>query len=147
MFTMEIRPEAADIDGLDHVSNLVYLRWIQTVAVAHSDSVGWTFDAYRELGAVWLVKRHELDYIRPARLGDRLTLTTWVGQWSRASCWRETRVLRGEQTLVEARTRWAFVELARARPRRIPDDLARTFGRPDPSHDPESSTDDADARS
>ncbi|MCH9686691.1 MAG: acyl-CoA thioesterase [Deltaproteobacteria bacterium] len=128
MFHIEVRPEPSDIDELDHVSNLVYLRWVQQVAVAHSDAVGWTFDAYRRLGAVWLVKRHELDYQRPARLGDTLTLRTWVGQWSRASCWRETRICRDETVLVQARTRWAFVDLTRGRPCRIPDELMLTFG-------------------
>lgn len=132
MFHLEIRPDPSDIDELDHVSNLVYLRWVQQVAVAHSDAAGWNMDAYRRLGAVWIVRRHELDYRRPALLGDVLTLTTWVSDWKRASCWRETRVRRGDEELVHARTRWALVELSSGRPCPIPDELRESFREPEP---------------
>jgi acyl-CoA thioester hydrolase len=127
MFQLEVSPTADDIDELDHVSNVVYLRWVQDVARAHSDAVGWTFDDYQRAGAVFVVKRHELEYRRPALLGDRLVLETWVSEWRGASSWRETRILRGDTELVRGRTRWAFIDAETGRPRRIPDDLAACF--------------------
>src|SRR5438046_1184703 len=51
-FTMPFAVPQEDIDVLGHASNIAYVRWVQDVAVGHSDAVGLTWDAYRELGAV-----------------------------------------------------------------------------------------------
>jgi len=32
---MAIAVEPADIDGFGHVNNVVYLRWVQDIAIAH----------------------------------------------------------------------------------------------------------------
>ena len=60
-FAMPITPVPDDIDELGHVSNLVYLRWVGDVAMAHSRSAGWDYARYRELGAIFMVRRHEID--------------------------------------------------------------------------------------
>ena len=60
----------ADIDMLGHASNIAYLRWVQDVAVAHSAAVGLDMEGYSQLGAVFVVRRHEIDYLRPVVRGD-----------------------------------------------------------------------------
>ena len=145
VFSMEVRAEAADIDDLDHVSNLVYVRWVQQVAEAHSTAVGYDFEAYRKLGAVFVVRRHEVDYLRSAVLGDRIGLRTWVESWKAASSIRVTSIVRlggpsdtstdatGDENVVElarSRTTWALVSLDSGRPVRIPPELSDRFVRP-----------------
>ena len=78
-FRLEVVAEPGDIDRLGHVSNITYVRWIQEVAEAHSASVGWDHAAYVRLGAVFVVRRHEIDYRASALAGDRVVLTTWAG--------------------------------------------------------------------
>ena len=39
VFRMDLVVPAEDIDALGHASNIAYVRWIQDVAVAHSESV------------------------------------------------------------------------------------------------------------
>ena len=126
-----VRPTDADIDELNHVSNLVYLRWVLEVARAHSDAVGWDTPAYRELGSIWVVRRHEIDYAQSARLGDEVALTTWVDAWKRVSCVRHTEIVRkaDDRLLARAATTWAFVELESGRPTRIPPSVQGTFCR------------------
>ena len=87
-FAMTITPEAADIDVLGHVSNLVYLRWVLDVAMAHSAARGWDHAAYRTLGGIFVVRRHELDYLGQVTLGQQLVASTWVDSWKLASCVR-----------------------------------------------------------
>jgi acyl-CoA thioester hydrolase len=137
IFSMQLVASAEDIDELDHVSNLVYVRWVQQVAAAHSSSVGYDHEAYRELGAVFVIRRHEIDYLAPAYLGDRIVLETWVDSWKAASSVRMTtisRIARGsgeaEPTpvvLARARTLWALINLATGRPTRLPDMLRAAF--------------------
>jgi len=127
-YTHVVVATLADIDELEHVSNLVYLRWVLDVARAHSDARGWDPAAYRRLGATWVVRRHEIDYVRSAKLGDEIAVTTWVEAWKRVSCIRRTELaLRDGSPLARAATTWAFVELGGGRPTRVPDELVSRF--------------------
>lgn len=129
VFRLEIVAAQPDIDGLGHVSNLAYVRWVQDVAVAHSAAVGWDLGAYRELGSVFVVRRHEVDYLRPALEGDRVRLETWVDKWGAATCERHTSIVRAsdEVELARAKTTWALVGVETARPCRIPTSLRGSF--------------------
>jgi len=126
-FAISITPSAADIDELGHVSNLVYLRWVLEVAMAHSRALGWDFAQYRDLGAAFMVRRHEIDYIAQVTLGQTLRAETWVESWRAASCIRKTELLRDGKVVARAATTWAMIGLASGRPQRIPDELTAAF--------------------
>jgi acyl-CoA thioester hydrolase len=126
-FAIPILPVPEDIDELGHVSNLVYLRWVQDVAMAHSRARGWDWARYRALGAVFMVRRHEIDYVAQVTLGDELRAETWVDTWRAASCVRKTELIRGDKIVARAATTWALIGVASQRPQRIPDDLVAAF--------------------
>ena len=132
-FSLSITATQADIDELGHVSNLVYLRWVLDVAMAHSRALGWDHPQYRERGGVFVVRRHELDYIAPVTVGQELIATTWVDSWRGASCVRKTEIARGETIVARAATTWAFMAFASGRPIRIPEDLVALFTSATPS--------------
>ncbi len=143
-FRREIVAQPEDIDQLGHVSNITYLRWVQLVATEHSAAAGWDHDAYRALGAVFVVRRHEIDYRVPAYAGDRIELCTWVESWRTASTLRRTEIIRlgdghgdrGPQLLASAATTWAMVSFESGRPRRIPEELRVPFLPPAPLRSP-----------
>src|SRR5256886_17259896 len=89
-----------DIDEQNHVNNAVYLRWVQDVATAHWKSLA-SAEAQAAIG--WVVLRHEIDYKRPASLGDEVTLRTWVGEASRLKFERFTEIRRQTDSQVFAR--------------------------------------------
>jgi acyl-CoA thioester hydrolase len=124
---MPITAAAADIDELGHVGNLVYVRWILDVATAHSRALGWDHARYRELGGIFVVLRHEIDYVAQVREGEALVGETWVDSWRLASCVRRTELRRGEQVVARGATTWAFISMASGRLRRIPDELRALF--------------------
>lgn len=126
-FTLPFTAEDADIDELDHVSNLVYLRWVLEAATSHSRAVGWGHPEYRALGAVFVVRRHELDYLAPVTRGQQLVATTWVETWRAASCVRHTEILRGDTPVARGATTWAFIGFETGRPQRIPEALRAAF--------------------
>lgn len=112
-----------EIDELGHVGNVRYLAWLLDAATAHSAAQGWPWSRYEALGAAWVVRRHELDYLRPALVGDAIVVRTWIPSLARASCVRGYDVVRprdGER-LLRARTTWALIDLAKGTPRRIPE--------------------------
>ena len=129
VFTTRRVARAEEIDELGHVSNVEILRWIQDVAWAHSIAVGWDVDRYRSVGAVFVVRRHELDYLRPIVAGDEIEVSTWIESWTGAASIRATRLRRtgDDVAVVTARTQWVFVSTKSGRPRRIPQDVAAAF--------------------
>ena len=126
-FAIPILPAPDDIDELGHVSNLVYLRWVLEVAMAHSRHLGWDYTRYRAHGAIFMVRRHEIDYIAQVTPGQALTAETWVDSWKLASCIRKTEILRDGKPVARAATTWAMIGLASGRPQRIPDELVALF--------------------
>ncbi|MDD9944989.1 MAG: thioesterase family protein [Myxococcales bacterium] len=123
-----VAPEA-DVDELGHISNVAYVRWLQDVATAHSDAVGFPTARYQGLGSIFVVRRHEIDYLRAAFAGDDLELTTHVAWFRGATSERRTRIVRCRDglELVRAATLWAFVAIDSGRPRRIPPAVSEAF--------------------
>jgi acyl-CoA thioester hydrolase len=121
---LEVIPE--DIDQLNHVNNVVYLRWVQDAAIAH-----WTAMASLEAQAslFWVVVRHEIDYKRPALLGDTIIARTWVGPATNRSFERNTEILRADDRalLARARTLWCPMDATSGRPTLVSDEVRAAF--------------------
>ncbi len=128
-FALEVTAAPTDIDDVNHVSNLVYVRWIQEVAVAHSTALGWPFDRYRQHGAIFVVRRHEIDYVAPVLLGQGVRIETWVESVKAASCVRRTEIFRAsdKQVVCRGSTLWAFMSFEAGRPQRIPEQVLEAF--------------------
>lgn len=126
-FRFPITATPADIDELGHVSNLVYLRWVLETATAHSAALGWGHAEYLASGNVWVVRRHEIDYLAQVTVGQQLVGETWVDPWKAASCVRRTELVRDGVVVARAATTWAFMSIASGRPQRIPEELRALF--------------------
>lgn len=115
VFEVEIAVQAADIDQMGHVNNVVYLRWVQEAATAH-----WIASASPEDQAslLWVVVRHEIDYLRPAMPGDTVVARTWVGEASRIKFERFVEMLRASDRVMLARARsvWCPIDAQTGRP-------------------------------
>ena len=116
-----VRPE--DIDDMDHVNNVVYLGWVQDVAIAH-----WKARATDALRAEfgWVATRHELDYKQAAVLGDAITARTWIGAVDSRRFERFTAIVRSADGVVLARGRTLWCR-ATGRITRIPLELRACF--------------------
>lgn len=126
-FAIPIIPAPTDIDEVGHVSNVTYVRWVQDVAMAHSKALGWDYERYRAHGAVFMVRRHEIDYVAQVVLGQSLSAQTWVDSWKLASCVRKTELLRDGKVVARAATTWAMIDLSTGRPQRIPEEIMALF--------------------
>jgi acyl-CoA thioester hydrolase len=128
VFTVHHTVGEQHIDVLGHVGNLVFLGWLLDAAQAHSSAVGLTWERYRELGGVFVVRRHEVDYLESAYLEDQLLVRTWIAHTGRATSVRNYEVIRDTRCLVRATTTWAFVNLTTGRPCRIFEPVLVAFG-------------------
>ncbi len=124
------RVPAADIDDLGHAGNVAWVRWVSEAATAHSVAVGLDLPAYRAMGMLWIVRRHEIEYLLPALEGEEIEALTWVESLRGATSVRRTLFRRraGGARLARASTTWVLVDLATGAPRRIPGELLARYG-------------------
>ena len=129
IFEIPIAITDEDIDAMDHVNNIVYLRWVQEAATAH-----WFAAATQEDREcyLWVVVRHEIDYLHPAVRTDSIVARTYVGEAQGARFIRFVEIRRSsdDRVLAKARTIWAALDGATGRPRRVSEPLRRRFTTP-----------------
>ena len=130
-FDLTITIEPSDIDELGHVNNVVYLSWVQDVAVAH-----WNFltTAAQREKYVWVALRHEIDYKAEAVLGNTLIARTWTGSARGVRFARHTEIIHrsesgSEKILATAVTQWCPLDRSNSRPTRLPTEIAAFFGK------------------
>ncbi len=137
-----------EMDALGHVNNAVYLHYMEQAAIEHATALGYTMERLRELGGLFISRRHEIDYLRPATAGDVLQVVTWAVDMKGAQATRQYEIYRHSapghagipadgllpadfvppgEPLVRARTLWVWVDPERGRPRRIPPEMYRHF--------------------
>lgn len=124
VYTHDIRIEKQNIDALNHVNNVVYVQWVQDTAAAHwlSTASPGEKQQYR-----WVVLRHEIDYLKPAFMGDELKGYTWVEKMSGVKSFRHVEIRRGTEVLVKALTTWVMLSAENSRPARIPVEMAARY--------------------
>ena len=121
---MTARPE--HIDELGHVNNAVWVRWIQDLAVAHWNAIA----APKHVAAyIWVVTRHEIDYLRPALEGDTVTGKTWIEDRPKGARFDRHMEFVGAdgKPMIRAKTTWAMLDRATGRPLRVPPEVAASF--------------------
>jgi acyl-CoA thioester hydrolase len=129
-FRLDLVVNEGDTDALGQASNISFVRWIQDVAMAHSSAVGLDLTAYRRIGGVFVVVRHEIDYVRSALRGDELEARTWISSAMAAKCLRTTELFckRDRELVAKGVTTWGFIAWASGRPKRITEEVRVAFG-------------------
>lgn len=129
---LPVRVYYEDTDFSGVVYHASYLRFMERgrtdflrlLGVAQGD----LFERTKEeagAGFFFVVRSMAIEFLRPARIDDVLTIETRTEAVKGATLNLAQRVLRGEEVLVEAAVRVAF--LAGDRPARIPDGLRRVM--------------------
>jgi acyl-CoA thioester hydrolase len=117
---------AVDTNG--HVNNVVYVQWMQDVAVRHFKAMGGA-EPMARAGATWVVRSHAVEYLRPAFAGEHIEARTWVENLGRARSTRQYEFVRTSDDALLARgaTEWVFVDVATGRPRTVTPEVRILF--------------------
>jgi acyl-CoA thioester hydrolase len=124
VFELEITVTTAHIDGLNHVNNVVYVQWMDTVAFKH-----WAFLTKNNPlpEYVWVVLKHEVEYLKQAFLGDIITVKTWVGETKGFKSERLMEFYKYNQLLVKAKTVWGMLDAKSSKPSRIRENVLKVL--------------------
>jgi acyl-CoA thioester hydrolase len=130
-FGQRVAPQLADIDGLNHTNNAVYVRWCEQVAWAHSEALGLGLDDYRRLDRAMAIRRAHYDYLLPTLLGEGCLLATWLlagdNALSMTRCFQLVRE-RDQTTVMRGRWELVCIALSTGQPRRMPALFVELYG-------------------
>lgn len=117
-FVQRRRVGPADIDAQRHVNNVVYVEWLQEIAVAHWEALAPPA-VHATVG--WVAVRHEIDYHIPGLLDDEVEARTRVGHAEGLRFERLTEFARVSdgRVLARARTLWVPIDRRTGRPMRV----------------------------
>src|SRR6266568_1097175 len=73
--TVPIEVYYFDTDAGGVVHNIAYLRMVEIARSQLAATLGWTLEEMGRTGLVPVVARTEIDYLKPARLGDHLLVS------------------------------------------------------------------------
>jgi len=124
IFNFKIIVTKAMIDNLNHVNNMVYLRWANLAATKH-----WNTLSSNKIDNqyVWVALRHEIDYLKPAFLNDTITIKTWVGETQGVKSTRYVEIYSNTKLLAKTKTVWVMLDAKTMRPKRINADVLATL--------------------
>ena len=117
--TLRVYYEDTDAGGL--VYHARYLAFAERARTELLRGLGLTHaELHDHYGLIFVVRRAEVDYQRPARLDDLLTVTTTAERRGAASVWLRQDVARDGSVVAVVRVRLACVRVASGRPERWP---------------------------
>lgn len=125
----EIRVMYFDTDAGGVVHNISYLRFIETARTNLAIKMGLSFAEILRTRIHPVVVRTEIDYKRPALLGDELLVNGRITEVARARFWVEFEIVRPSDSLVlvTCRQALALVQMPRGRPMRLPEGFPESF--------------------
>jgi len=121
---METREEVMffDTDCGGVVHNLAYLRMIETCRTRLAAKLGMDLKGMAETGVYPVLTRTEVDYLKPAKLGEWIAIHGKLGEVGKARFWCEFEMRRESDgaLLVTAKQCLALVKMPEGKPMRLP---------------------------
>lgn len=126
IFEKTITVSKDDLDELNHVNNVRFVQWVQDVAKDH-----WLTYVSKDILETysWFLVNHFIEYKKPALLGDKLLLKTYVPTVQGVSTIRHVEIINVEtqQLLVSSKTKWCLINSKTQRPARITPEISDLF--------------------
>lgn len=118
-----------DTDCAGVVHNIAYLRFIEVARTMLAEQLGMGLVGMAERNVYPVVVRTEIDYKRPAKLGDKLVVHGQLDSLDRTRFWVAFDVKRtsDDALIVQSRQMLCVIEMPRARPVPLPADWAVRF--------------------
>jgi acyl-CoA thioester hydrolase len=129
-FVLEVTAGKEDLDSYEHVNNVVYIRWLERCAWAHSAAVGFPESRCVALARGMAVRTIHVHYLAACYAGDRILVGNWIcrsdgrlrvsRRYQLINPDKATTVMRGEVDFV-------CMNLSNGRPVRMPAEMAEAY--------------------
>ena len=102
-----------ECDSYGHVNNAVYLNYLEYGRMAVLEKNGFSLAKLKQMGAIIVVRRIEIDYKAPAREGDRLVVRTYLKDHNKMKGIFSQEIFKQSDQILVARAdvTWVFTDL------------------------------------
>jgi acyl-CoA thioester hydrolase len=127
--TTRIKVYYFDTDAGGVVHNVAYLRLVEIARTELAEALGWTIAEMNATNRVPVVARTEIDYLKPARLGDTLRIEGRLAKLEKIRFHLEFDLLRDADgvKLAQCRQTMVTVQLPGGRPQAVPQAWIEAF--------------------
>jgi YbgC/YbaW family acyl-CoA thioester hydrolase len=117
-----------DAGGVAH--NLTYLRWIEAVRTDLAEALGWGIgEMVGGMHGCPVLTKTEVEYLKPAKLGDRVRVVSRLGQVGKVRFTVESEVQGAEgQLFCRAKQELVSVELKTGKAKALREDWRKKHG-------------------
>jgi acyl-CoA thioester hydrolase len=120
-----------DIDSAGHVSNIVYIRWLEDLRLELFEK-HFSLQAFVQENITLVLASTHIDYKRSIRLFDRVTAQMWVESLTNATIKLRAEFAVDGKMTTEAWHSAVFVDLRTMKPRRVPEIVRTRFNESQP---------------
>ena len=127
IYSKTVTIPSSTIDENGHVNNVVYVQWMQDIAIEHYASIGGV--EAQGPDATWVIRKHSIEYFLPAFEGEEIEVRTWVEDLRKVRSLRMYEFVRKSdgKNLVKGESDWVFMDMKTGRPKAIPAEVENIF--------------------
>ena len=119
---LHTRIRYSEIDENGNLNIVSLINYLQDCAAFHSDAVGYGLDHLKPQHTGWFITNWQLLILKLPRYGEEITISTWAYSMRGMIAKRNFSIENAAgEPLVLANSFWVFMDLAAAKPVRIPD--------------------------
>ena len=123
---LAFQPKTYDIDFAGHVSNIVYIRWLEDLRMMVLDTY-LPLHKLMERGIAPVVMRTTIDYKRPVKLFDSVSGVMWASEMGDVRGILSAEFTVNGTVVATAEQTGLFVKMESGRPVAFPDEFKRQF--------------------
>lgn len=126
IYETSITVKSEDLDELNHVNNVRYVKWVNDIAKEH-----WLKKASKEIleSHFWVLIRHNIEYKSSVVLDDIIQLKTFVTKSEGVTSTRMVHMYHkdSDKPIAISETVWCLMDVNTKRPTRISQEIAKLF--------------------
>ena len=123
---LHFQPKTYDIDFAGHVSNIVYIRWLEDLRMMVLDTY-LPLNILMERGIAPVVMRTTIDYKRPVKLFDSVSGVMWASEMGNVKGILSAEFTVNGTVVAAAEQIGLFVKMVNGRPVAFPEEFRRQF--------------------
>jgi acyl-CoA thioester hydrolase len=124
-YSKEFQIRYYECDAFGHLNNSNYVRYILETAREASVGLGYQTSRFSQYGRKWQLFETDIEYLRPARFGDKIKLTSRVFDMNQDISRQvfEFILVDSNEVAAKAITEWRYINSITNQPERIPQEI------------------------
>jgi medium-chain acyl-[acyl-carrier-protein] hydrolase len=123
-YKKEFEVRYSEVDNKQKITLVSLLKYMEEVAIGHSESIGFGINKLKDLGLAWILNKWNVEIDRYPSLDERIVLETWSSGFDKFYGTREFCIRDVEGNIIcRASSLWILLNIERRRPARITEDI------------------------